>query len=223
MADEKSEPHKVDSTRDNRLYSFKRADTAQEFDDIHRLLYRTFVVEIPRYADPGTDYLVDKFHERNIYFVALRRDHVCGMIAVHDKPPFSVAAALEDVRALERQGSRLLEARILAVEPEERFGLVFAGLTSAVYEYAKATRYQQIIISGIERRQSMYERMGFRAFGPPVFRGNDQFVPMSLDLSGTSRRVNRDLERWNRREKLRVTRTRPGGASEDATVHPTGR
>ena len=63
-------------------YTFKIADLPQEFDQIHRLLHRTFVVEIARYDDPGTDYLVDKFHERNVYVIALRNGYVCGMIAV---------------------------------------------------------------------------------------------------------------------------------------------
>jgi hypothetical protein len=39
-------------------YLFKFAEMPREFADIHRLLYRTFVLEVPRYDDPGTDYLV---------------------------------------------------------------------------------------------------------------------------------------------------------------------
>jgi hypothetical protein len=119
-------------------YTFKIADLPQEFDQIHRLLHRTFVVEIPRYDDPGTDYLVDKFHERNVYVIALRNGHVCGMIAVHDQPPFSVAAAIEDAGILDSLGPRVIEARIFAVEQQERLGVAFPGLACSVYQYAKA-------------------------------------------------------------------------------------
>lgn len=182
-----------------RRYLFKLAETPGELADVHRLLYRTFVLEIPRYDDPGTDYLVDKFHERNRYFVAVRNGRVCGMTAVHDQPPFSVAAALDDPNVLHRLGSRLLEARIFAVEPRERFGLVFAGLACSIHEYAKSSGYRYIVITGLAGRRGMYERMGFRPLGPPALRGHEYFVPMSLDLSRLPQRVKRDLDRWNRR------------------------
>ncbi len=178
-------------------YLFKRAETPQELADIHRLLYRTFVLEIPRYDDPGTDFLIDKYHERNLYFVAVRKGRVCGMTAMHDQPPFSVAAALDDPNVLHRLSSRLLEARILAVEPRERFGLVFAGLACSIYEYAKSSDYRHIVITGIAARQRMYERMGFRPLGPPKLRGSEYFVPMALDLSRLPEKVKRDLDRWN--------------------------
>jgi hypothetical protein len=70
-------------------YLFKITETPQELTDIHRLLYRTFVLEIPRYDDPGTDYLVDKYHEQNRYFVAIRKGLVCGVTAVHEQPPLA--------------------------------------------------------------------------------------------------------------------------------------
>jgi hypothetical protein len=165
------------------------------------LLYRTFVREIPRYEDPCTDYLIDKYHERNLYFVAVRQGRVCGMMAVHDRPPFSVAAALNDANVLDRLGSSLLEARILAVEPRERFGLVFAGLAWSVHGYARSSGYRYIVITGLAERQGMYERMGFRPLGPPVLRGNEYFVPMEADLSRLPENVKRDLDRWNGRMK----------------------
>ena len=179
--------------------TFKIADRPQEFDQIHRLLHRTFVVEIPRYEDPGTDYLVDKFHDRNVYVIALRNGRVCGMIAVHDQPPFSAAAAIEDPGILDRLGPRMIEARIFAVEPQERLGVAFPGLACSVYEYAKANRYGHIVITGLAVRQAMYQRMGFQPLGPPVLRGREHFIPMVLDLSQIPKKAKRDLDRWRRR------------------------
>jgi len=182
-----------------RRYVFKLAETPQELEDVHRLLYQTFVVEIPRYDDPGTDYLVDKYHDRNLYFVALCNGRVCGMAAVHDQPPFSVAAALDDPDVLHRLSRRLLEVRIFAVEPRERFGLVFAGVAWSIHEYAKSSGYRQIVISGLAGREPMYERLGFLRLGPPRLRGSEHFVPMALDLSRLPKKVKQDLQRWNRR------------------------
>lgn len=180
-------------------YLFKLAETSQELADIHRLLYRTFVLEIPRYDDPGTDYLIDKFHDRNVYFVAVRKSRVCGVTAVHDRRPFSVAGALEDPSVLDSLGPQLLEARLLAVEPAARFGPVFVGLVCSVCDYAKSHGYRNIVITGLAKRQGMYEQMGFRSLGPPTLRGKEYFVPMALRLSHLPRKMERVLDRWNRR------------------------
>lgn len=183
-----------------RRYVFKIAETTQELDEIHRLLYRTFVLEVPRYDDPGTGYLVDKFHERNLYFIAVREGQVCGMMALHDRPPFSVADALADPNVLTSLAPRLLEARLFAIEPQERFSLVFAGLTCSIYDYAISSGYRNLVISGLARRQEMYKRLGFRSLGPPALKGNEYFVPMSLDLLCLPEKVKQDLDRWNRRK-----------------------
>ena len=219
---EKSHP----AARTQQRYSFKLADTPQEFGDIHRLLYRTFVLEVPRYEDPGTGSLVDKYHERNLYFVAIREGHVCGVTAVHDRPPFSVAAALDEPDVLQRLGPRLLEARLLAVEPRHRFGLVFAGLACSIYGYAKSLGYRHIVISGLAGRQRMYEQMGFRPLGPPALRGNEYFVPMAMDLSCVPPNVRRDLDRWGRRgvpaAGRRLLTERPATASQGESCGSEG-
>ena len=85
-------------------YVFKRAETRQEFEQIHRLNYRTFVSEIPQYSDPGTGRLVDKFHDKSAYFIVLREGRVVGMLSTHDQPPFSVADRLRDPEILNRPG-----------------------------------------------------------------------------------------------------------------------
>ncbi len=193
-----------DNAAEKHRYLFKRAESLAELAEIHRLLYRTFVLEIPRYDDPGTGYLVDKYHERNLYFIALRDGRVCGMTAVHDQPPFSVASALENPGVLDRLDPPLLEVRILAVEPAERFGMVFAGLARSVHEYAKAKGYRTIVMTGLAKRQAMYERMGFRPLGPPALRGQESFVPMALNLSNLPERARRSLARWNQRRGVPV-------------------
>nr|WP_146530465.1 hypothetical protein [Novipirellula artificiosorum] len=180
-----------------RRYEFKTADSACERAEVNQLLYRTFVLEIPRYDDPGTDSLVDKFDHCNIYFVAIHDGCVCGTMAVHDGPIFSAASAIANPSVLAQLSRPLLEARIFAVDSNHRSGVVFAGLACSVHQYAISNGYAHILISGLERRQDMYERMGFRSLGPPVVRGNDRFVPMSLDLATVPTQVKKDLKRWS--------------------------
>ena len=180
-------------------YEFKIANLAHERLGVNRLLYKTFVREIPRYQDPGIDSLVDKFDERNIYVIAVHQTRVCGMMAVHDGPDFSVAGAIDSPSRLAQLRKPLLEARIFAVAPEHRFGVVFAGLASHVFRYARNEGYANIVMTGLASRQEMYRRMGFRSLGPAVLRGEEYFVPMSLELREVPKAIRADLSRWEQR------------------------
>ncbi|QDU55038.1 N-acyl amino acid synthase FeeM domain-containing protein [Aeoliella mucimassa] len=180
-------------------YAFRLASTEEEIAQLQQLLYRTFVLEVPRYADPGSDRLVDKFHDQNLYFIALRNDRVCGMLATHDQPPYSFADAVDDPAIVDQLSLPLWEARILAVEPSERYGFVFAGLACLAFTHALQEGCKHIAITGLATRQRMYERMGFAAIGPPVLRGKEHFVPMAIELSRIPAHVCRDLERWQKR------------------------
>ena len=185
--------------RHSHRYCFKQLDTKAEQEQVNRLLYRTFVLEVPRYEDPGQLSLVDRFHERNIYFIAVFKQQVCGMIAVHGGPDFSIAKALDDPHKLSELEGTCLEARIFAVEPSHRFGIVFGGLAKQVFKYATANHFSHILITGLATKQSMYERMGFRALGQSTLRGGDYFVPMTMDIDRTPTKILQDIERFSRR------------------------
>ncbi len=159
-------------------YLFKRADSDDEFEQIHRLNYRTFVEEVPQYAPSGSGRLVDKFHHKSIYFVALRGGVLAGMVSVHGEPPFSVATRLSDPSILVRAGCRPMKVRLLAVEPRERSGNVLIGLLWMCLEHAREDGYTDVFISGVVDRVEMYRRIGFEPLGPSVPCGSTSFVPM---------------------------------------------
>ncbi len=162
-------------------YSFKKAETAEEFEAVHRLNYDTFVREIPQHADPGSSQLVDKYHDKNTYFIALRDSVVAGMVAVNDQPPFSIESRLPGMDLTAEFGPALLEIRLLAVQPGERNSLVFAGLVWTVYNFALKQGFTHLLISGVSNRVRLYERMGFRAIGDGVVQGGATFVPMVME------------------------------------------
>ena len=119
---------------------------------------------------------------------------------------------LRDPSILEGLARPLLEVRLLAVEPGERRGTVFAGLMWVLYQYARRTGYSQVVISGLLDRQSLYEHMGFRPLGPAVQSGDAQFVPMILTLSDLPEAIQQDIERWQRHiGAARETRVEPRG------------
>ena len=161
---------------------FKTAETAGEFDQIHRLNYRTFAEEVQQYVPDGTGVLVDRFHDKNVYYIAVEDGHVLGMVAANDQPPFSVEKRLPESGSLEALGEPLLEIRLLALEPDSRHGMIVGGLFWELYCYARSRRYSHVVISGITRNLEMYERIGFQALGPAVGSGAASFVPMALSI-----------------------------------------
>jgi N-acyl-L-homoserine lactone synthetase len=180
-------------------YSFGIANTCDEQDQIQRLLHQTFVLEIGQDANSGTGCLLDKFHHKNTYIVAVQGNQVCGVVALHDRPPFSAASDLECKEHLERLVPEIVEARRLAIAPSQRFGLIFAGVTWAIRQHAIEHGYRYILISGLLQRRRMYERLGFRVLGGTVRKGAADFIPMLLDLSALPEQIRLDLDRWQRR------------------------
>jgi aspartate aminotransferase-like enzyme/predicted N-acetyltransferase YhbS len=188
-------------------YIFKRAETREELEQVHRLNYRTFVSEIPQHADPGSGLLVDKFHDKNAYFIALHDDRVVGMVSVHDQPPFSVAERLSDPTILQLPGVRPLEVRLLAVEPTRRNTTVFFGLVWHIYEHARSNGYTHLFISGLEDRLPLYRQIGFEPLGPAVRSGSASFVPMMVTVGQLTRKHERALQLWQ--SHLQRAGTRP--------------
>jgi N-acyl-L-homoserine lactone synthetase len=180
-------------------YLFKFADSPAEFDAVHRLNHWAFVREIAQHPDPGGGRLVDKFDAKNRYLVAVRGGGVVGMLAAHDRPPFSVAGRLPDPAVLSAPGLRPVEIRLLAIVPEERGTPALAGLVWALYRYAAGEGYTHFVISGVVGQARLYARLGFEPLGPPVGTGRATFVPMWLPLPAVERTMGAAMRRWERR------------------------
>jgi aspartate aminotransferase-like enzyme len=161
---------------------FKQADSEWEFEQIHRLNYRVFAEEIRQYAPDGSGVLVDRFHAKNVYFIAIEDGQVVGMVAAHGSPPFSIESRLSDPGLLGALGDRLLEVRLLSIVSESRLRMMLVQLLWQLYCYAREHSYSHLVISGIADKASMYERLGFRRLGPPVSCGAASFIPMALPL-----------------------------------------
>jgi aspartate aminotransferase-like enzyme len=187
-------------------YLFKQAETREEFEQIHALNYRTFVTEIPQHGDTGTGRLVDKFHDKNCYFIALCEGRVIAMVSTHGQPPFSVAERLPDPSILDRPGTRPLEVRLLAVEPAKRNSTVLYGLLFTMYQYALEHGYTHLFISGFEDRLSLYRDMGFEPLGSAVPSGSACFVPMAVSLRDLGEKKRRFIELWQKRQERKPPR-----------------
>ena len=180
-------------------YLFKRAETAEEIEQVHRLNYRTFVQEIQQHDDNGQGKLVDKFHDRNIYFLALVDDRVVGMISVHDRPPFSIEARLADRSVIRKPGMRPLEVRLLAIENHERHSMVIGGLTYCMNFFAREKGYTHYLISGVTEQLALYRHIGFEALGPAKGPPGAMFIPMIATLDRVDQQMKRTISLWEKR------------------------
>jgi len=159
---------------------FKIADTAAEFEAIHRLNYRTFVEEIPQHAPNADMRLIDRFHAQNTYLICLADDELAGMVSLRTQRPFSLDEKLSDLAAYLPAGNRVGEVRLLAIAPHWRGTAVLAGLARLLEHECVARALDLVIVSATTRQRRLYRHFGFEAFGPLVGHDGAQFQPMRL-------------------------------------------
>lgn len=163
-----------------RPLTFKIASEPDEFEQIHRLNYRTFVEEIPQHEPNEEGVLVDRFHDENTYIICVCDKRVVGMLAVRDRRPFSLDLKLAQLDSYLPPARSVCEIRLLAVEREFRTGRVFKGLALELARYALRKGYDLAIISGTTRQLKLYQHLGFVPFGPLVGEPGAQFQPMYM-------------------------------------------
>jgi aspartate aminotransferase-like enzyme len=159
---------------------FRVAANASEFEQISELLYETFVEEIPQHPPNPARRHVDRFHDQNLYVVALDGTTLVGVIALRGERPFSLDQKLGPVDGMLPPGRRTCELRLLAVKPAHRTGQVFRGLVEAVVREGRARGYDLAIISGTLRQARLYQHLGFEPFGRRVGTDEAPFQPMFI-------------------------------------------
>jgi len=165
----------------------KQASEPWEFEQIHRLNYETFVEEIGQHRPNADGCLVDRFHEENTYFIALRDREVVAMLAVRGRRPFSLDAKLENLDAYLPAARAICEVRLLAVKKGVRHTRVIHRLFETAGRYMLEEGYDTAVISGLVEQQRLYRHLGFVPFGPVVGEGQARYQPMMLTIEGYSR------------------------------------
>src|SRR5436190_13210018 len=161
---------------------FKFATEDWEFEQIHRLNYKTFVEEIPQHKSSPAQRLVDKFHAENTYLICCSGRKLAGMLAVRGDRPFSLDQKLENLDSYLPAGRKICEIRLLAVEKKFRGAQVLQGILALLWQHGIEKSYDLAIISGTPRQFKLYQHLGFVPFGPMVGSGEAQFQPMYVTL-----------------------------------------
>ena len=161
---------------------FKVASEDWEFEQVHRLNYKTFVEEIPQHEANPDGLLVDKFHHENTYFICVRSGRLIGMVAARDQRPFSLDQKLENLDSYMPPGKSICEIRLLSIDKEHRDGLIIRGLLTMLARHCMDRGYDIAIISGTVRQGRFYRRLGFVPFGPRVGAPGALYQPMYRDV-----------------------------------------
>lgn len=176
-------------------YFFKIAENEEEFELIHRLNYKTFVEEIPQHNKNEKGYLIDKFHDKNVYIVGFNGDELIGMIAINGERPFSLDYKISSLDYYLPEGNNICEIRLLSVAKEYRNGRTFYGMAKKLVEYCQKEKYNYAIISGTTRQLKLYEHIGFKPFYKLVGKEGAFFQPMYLNVENFKRGIGKLIER----------------------------
>ena len=173
----------------DRALVFKLASEDWEFEQIHRLNYRTFVEEIPQHAPNPDGRLVDRFHAENTYVICLHERQLIGMLAVRAQRPFSLDSKVSQLDQYLPAGRIPVECRLLCVEREFRKTTVFTQLFELTVRYCMSEGYDLAVISGTTRQLRLYRHLGFIPFGAVVGTEEASYQPMFLTLEDFGRTI----------------------------------
>lgn len=180
-------------------FIYRPAESEQDFERIRRLNHAVFAEELRQHEPRPDRRLVDRFEDKSRFLLAMDGERLAAMVCWSMTPPFSVESRLEDPGILGQLPQPVCEVRLLAIDPDYRHTTVFAGLLAALLSEVRAAGAATLVISGVEERRAMYERMGFRALGGPVPQGAARFIPMALVLEALPERIRREAGQAQRR------------------------
>lgn len=154
-----------------------------DFDAIHRLNYRTFVDEIPQHAPNESRRLVDRFHAENTYFICRADEQLVGMVCGRCARPFSLDQKIPEIDRRLPAHRKIVEVRLLSVEPDWRKTNVFVGLMTFLSRHYIDLGCDLAVISGTVRELKLYRRLGFEPFADRVGPATASYQPMYLTLN----------------------------------------
>lgn len=158
----------------------KIATSKSEFEQIHRLNYKTFVEEIPQHNERADERLVDMFHGKSTYLIAVDMGKVIGMICYNVTRPFSLEKKNVVLDAYIPAGTKPVEIRLLTVDKSWRKTKVTYELIKTLIINLKKEGVQIGFISAITYELSFYNKMGFIPFGGLVGKKDAYYQPMYL-------------------------------------------
>ncbi|MBF0714305.1 alanine--glyoxylate aminotransferase family protein [Gemella sp. GH3] len=171
---------------------YKIANIQDEYNQIFKLNYATFVDEIPQHKENDEKTLIDKFHNKNIYIIAKKDNEVIAMISLNSNRPFSLDEKLGRIEDFYKKDFKNpVEIRLLSIKEEYRKTKAFFRLLECTFNYLIQHSYDLVFISGTTRQEKLYRHIGFNRFHDNVGTEGAEYIPMALDLRESNRVVDK--------------------------------
>jgi len=161
----------------------KKAESEEEFEAIFKLNYQTFVEEIPQHEIRADRKLVDKFHESNTYWIALKEKELIGMISYNTQRPFSLDYKQVEVDNLIPKNTEVAEIRLLAIKEKWRKSFLTYQLIKQLTKDLAKQKIELGLISAAVKQLPFYKKLGFIPFGEMVGKKEALYQPMYISTA----------------------------------------
>lgn len=154
-----------------------------EFDKIHKLNHETFAEEIPQHQKREDGKLVDAFHEKNTYIVALEGEELVGMVCYNAVRPFSLDKKMDDVDAYLPLHNNLVEIRLFAVKKNKRKQGIALAMLKHLIPSLISQGYDLGVISASLKELELYHNIGAVPFGSLVGTNEVPYQPLYFHIN----------------------------------------
>jgi predicted N-acetyltransferase YhbS len=167
---------------ETKALTVKMADQT-EFDKIHQLNHEIFADEIPQHEKKQDGKLVDAFHEKNTYIVALEGDELVGMVCYNAVRPFSLDKKMTNLDSYLPPHNKLVEIRLFAVKKNRRKEGIALGMLKTLIPSLIGLGYDLGVISASLKELELYNNIGAVPFGELVGTKEVPYQPLYFHIN----------------------------------------
>ena len=161
----------------------KEAESKEEFEQIFKLNHKTFVEEIPQHERRSDLRLVDKFHWKNTYIIAVKNSRLVGMVCYNTERPFSLDQKGVNIDTFVSSVNKIAEIRLLSVEKDFRNTSVTYKILKHLIKVLTGKGILFGLISATTKQLPFYHKIGFKPFGELIGKPGAYYQPMYISLN----------------------------------------
>jgi predicted N-acetyltransferase YhbS len=160
-----------------------RFASQEEFDRIHQLNHAIFAEEIPQHEKQADGKLIDAYHTRNTYVLALLEEELVGMVCYNAERPFSLDRKMESFDAFLPPHNNLVEIRLFAVKKALRKQGIAIKMLQLLIPHLISKGYDLGVISASLKELELYHNIGAVPFGELVGTTEVPYQPMYFHIA----------------------------------------
>ncbi len=154
-----------------------------EFDKIHELNHQVFADEIPQHEKQQDGKLVDAYHERNTYIIALEGDELVGMVCYNPIRPFSLDKKMDNLDAYLPPHNKLVEIRLFAVKKDKRKQGIALAMLKKLIPALISQGFDLGVISASLQELELYNNIGAVQFAELVGTKEVPYQPLYFHIN----------------------------------------